>query len=251
MEIKDSHIIITGGASGFGEFLVNYFKLLAREVIVIDIDGEELSKFKDVDKVTSFVCDLTDPVMTQNTISDVFDRFPDVSILVNNAGKIHNELMYNFLNTDNEKHSIKSWDSMLKVNLSSAFYCSLFVIEKMVQARTKGLIINISSISASGNAGQSVYSAAKAGINALTVAWSKELSAFGIRTAGIAPGFFDTKSTKDALSENILKKIIREIPLRKLGSLEDIALAVKFIIDNDYFNGKIIEVDGGLVLSHG
>ena len=117
--------------------------------------------------------------------------------------------------------------------------------------RSKGLIINISSISANGNAGQSAYSAAKAGVNALTKTWSRELSMFGIRTAGIAPGFFDTPATHTALKENTLKKIISEIPSKRLGNLEELTKSVLFIIENDFFNGKILEIDGGMVVSLG
>lgn len=250
MKISETDIIITGGASGIGAGLVNSLKASARNIIVIDIDSGNLAKFGMEQNVAAFTCDLTNPEQTKKTIADVFYHFPDISILINNAGKIHSELMYNFLNKEEQTHSIQNWNKYLNVNLSSTFYTTLFVVEKMIQSRTQGLIINISSISAKGNAGQSVYSAAKAGVDALTVAWSKELSCFGIRTAGIAPGFFNTESTTVALSENILKKIIKEIPLRKLGELDDIEKAIRFIIDNDYFNGKIIELDGGLVLSH-
>ena len=138
---------------------------------------------------------------------------------------------------------------MIKVNLSSVFYCSVNVVEQMINKRIKGVIINISSISANGNADQSAYSAAKAGVNALTAVWSRELGAFGIRTASIAPGFFETESTHKALNDKIIEKIKSEIPLRKLGKPEELAKAVRFIIENDYFNGKILELDGGMVLS--
>lgn len=251
MNIKDQNIIITGGASGFGEYLANYFTGKAKRVIVIDINQDGLRKFDSNTNVDTFTCDLTNSEETEDIIKEIYKKYPDTGVLVNNAGLIHSELMYNFLNQGDKKHSIENWDNFLKVNLSSTFYCSLNVIEQMVSKRIKGLIINISSISGSGNTGQSVYSAAKAGVNALTVTWSRELSMFGIRTAGIAPGFFDTPSTHKALKPNIIKKITSEIPIRKLGNLEDLAKSVKFIIDNDYFNGKILELDGGLVLSHG
>jgi 3-oxoacyl-[acyl-carrier protein] reductase len=118
----------------------------------------------------------------------------------------------------------------------------------MLKRRTKGVVINLSSISANGNAGQSAYSAAKAGVNALTRTWAKELGGVGIRFVSIAPGFLDTPSTQTALSEAILTKLKQQIPLRRLGEVEHIYQAVRFIVENDYLNGTVLEVDGGLVI---
>jgi 3-oxoacyl-[acyl-carrier protein] reductase len=118
----------------------------------------------------------------------------------------------------------------------------------MTSSRTKGLILNISSIAAHGNVGQSAYSAAKAGIEALTKTWSKELGMFRIRCACIAPGFFNTSSTQENVNEHMLDKWKKSIPLGKLGELNDLLSATKFIIENDYFNGKILSLDGGLTI---
>lgn len=251
MDLRDKNIIITGGAGGIGAHLVNHLSALVRNVIAIDVNGDGIGQWSDKSNVFGYVCDLTDFVMTEKTINQIFDKFNEIHILVNNAGLIHSELMYSFLNKDDKKHSLSNWSKVLNINLNTTFYCSLFVIERMIQSRIKGLIINVSSISAKGNAGQSAYSAAKAGIDALTVTWGRELSVYGIRTVGIAPGFFDTVSTTSALKEQALKKIISEIPLRRLGKLDEITKTIIFIAENDYINGKIIEVDGGLVLSHG
>ena len=110
------------------------------------------------------------------------------------------------------------------------------------------MIINISSISASGNAGQTAYSAAKAGVEAMTRVWSKELGVFGIRVAAVAPGFIDTESTRKALNEQKLRELSGRIPLRRLGRETNVAGAVLAIIENDYISGAVIPVDGGMVL---
>lgn len=251
MNIQDKNIIITGGGGGFGKYLSNYFAEIAKQVIVIDKNKESFVAFKDIKNIKCYKCDLIDPELTSKVVLKIYKDFPNTEILINNAGYIHSELLFNFFNKVNKKHSIENWNNMINVNLSSVFYCTVNVIEQMINKRIKGVIINISSISAGGNAGQSVYSAAKAGVNALTVTWSRELSMFGIRSAGIAPGFFETPSTRKALSEKIINKIKTEIPLRRLGKLDELAKGVKFIIENDYFNGKILEIDGGMVLSHG
>lgn len=249
MDSTQSKIIITGAASGFGLYLAEYLKTKAGKLILIDINQEGLQRFSGQENISTFQCDLTNYESTGNTIKEIFNSDPDTNILINNAGIIHSELLINFFNRQDRRHSKENWDKMLNVNLTSVFNTSVNVVDNMVRNKVKGLVINISSISANGNSGQSVYSAAKAGVNALTVAWSRELSMFGIRTAGIAPGFFDTPSTHTALKENIIKKIISEIPSRRFGQLEELAKTVDFIIENDYFNGKILEIDGGLVLS--
>ena len=118
----------------------------------------------------------------------------------------------------------------------------------MVSNRTSGVIVNVSSIAAKGNIGQTAYSAAKAGIEAMSATWSKELGIFKIRSVAIAPGFIDTNSTKNSLSESVMEKWKKQIPLGKLGELEHIGKAVEFAITNDYLNGKVIQVDGGLTI---
>jgi len=237
MEIVNKRIIITGAASGFGMYLTDYLKDKADKLYLIDINGDGLKRFSGSDKVISFVCDLTDYEATTKVVKEIYSREPETNILINNAGIIHSELLINFFNREDRRHSKQNWDKMLNVNLTSVFNCTVNVVDNMIRNKVKGIIINISSISANGNSGQSVYSAAKAGVNALTV--------------GIAPGFFDTTSTHSALKENIVKKIISEIPSKRLGQLEELAKGVEFLIDNEYFNGKILEIDGGLVLSNG
>lgn len=251
MEASDLRIIITGAASGFGLYLAEYLSEKACKLYLIDINKEGLDKFNGSGNIVSFKCDLTDYDETTRVIKEIYHRDPETNILINNAGIIHSELLINFFNREDRRHSKTNWDKMLNVNLTSVFNCTVNVVDNMIRNKIKGLIINISSISANGNSGQSVYSAAKAGVNALTVTWSRELAMFGIRTAGIAPGFFDTPSTHSALKVNIVKKIISEIPSKRFGQLEELAKAVDFIIENEYFNGKILEIDGGLVLSNG
>ena len=244
-------IIITGAASGFGMHLSNFLYGKSTKLFLLDINREGLQNFSGYDNVSLFECDLTDYDATSNVIGKIFESDPDTNILINNAGIIHNELLINLFCRPDRRHTKETWDKIIDVNLTTVFNCSVHTADQMIRNKVKGLIINISSISSTGNTGQSAYSAAKAGVNALTVTWSRELSMFGIRTAGISPGFFDTPSTHKALNEKILNKITSEIPSARLGQLDELAKAVEFIIDNDYFNGKILEIDGGMVLSKG
>lgn len=241
MNIKEQTILITGGASGFGNYLCRDLSKEATRIISLDIAE---AKFEE-DNIEHLQCDLTDFKAVKNITNEIYDRHK-VSVIINNAGKIHSEPLVNLLAREDKHHSIETWDQMLKVNLSSVFYTTVNCVEQMVSKRIKGVIINISSISAAGNPGQSVYSAAKAGVNALTSTWGQELTMFGIRTAGIAPGFFDTPSTQKALSKGIVDKVKKEIPLRRLGKLKELADGVKFIIENDFYNASTLKIDGGL-----
>jgi 3-oxoacyl-[acyl-carrier protein] reductase len=115
----------------------------------------------------------------------------------------------------------------------------------MAEAGTKGCIINISSLSKAGNMGQTNYSAAKAGVAAMTVTWAKELSRYGIRAAGIAPGFIATEMVK-SMKPEALEKMAGMIPLKRLGEPEEIGKTALYILENDYFTGRTIEMDGGM-----
>ena len=161
---------------------------------------------------------------------------------------IYSAPLINLLSRTDRKHSVEAWHKVIDTNLSAVFKTSVCTIDQMISHKTKGVVINISSISAQGNAGQSAYSAAKAAINALTFTWAKELSMFGVRSAAIAPGFIETPSTHKALSDANIEKIRNTIPLKRLGSLEEIFKAVTFVIENDYYNGRVLEIDGGIVI---
>jgi 3-oxoacyl-[acyl-carrier protein] reductase len=115
----------------------------------------------------------------------------------------------------------------------------------MIKFGNGGVLINISSVSRAGNAGQSNYSAAKAGVAAMAVTWSKELSRYGIRAAAIAPGFVQTDILNDMKPE-VLERMLAAVPVKRAGVADEIAHGAIFILTNDYFTGRILEIDGGL-----
>ena len=156
--------------------------------------------------------------------------------------------MVNFLKKDDRLHSRDSWKKVLATDLDSVFYVTSRSVDSMLNRRQKGVVISISSICANGNIGQSAYSAAKAGVNALTKTWAKEIAPLGIRFASISPGFLSTESTSKSLNENQISNLKKIIPLKKLGDSISIAQAADFIISNEYVNGTVLEVDGGLVI---
>lgn len=249
MELRGKKVIVTGGASGLGRCLVE--KMLAKEalVTVFEINAQGLDKLrKQCGGVNGIQCDVSNYSQVLAATNEFHKKFGSADVLVNNAGILHSEPLIKITASGAEKHDVGTWERVLASDLSSVFYMTVCVVEKMISARTKGVIVNISSVSASGNAGQSAYSAAKAGVNALTATWAKELSSMGIRVVAVAPGFTETESTKQALSETVLQETIKRIPLRRLGKPEEIADGVLSVIENDFFNGKVFELDGGLIV---
>ena len=189
------------------------------------------------------LCDLADSSKVSSFIN-ALRQAPDV--VINNAGYVHNQPILTLVEGVLEAHSSSEWNKSMGINLSSSFHLLTHASKKMINEGKKGVFINISSISAKGNLGQSAYSAAKAGINALTVVGAKELGPLGIRVAAIAPGFFDVNSTHSSVSAAILSRIKKNISVGTLGEPRHLFHAVKFVIENEYFNGKVLELDGGL-----
>lgn len=249
MELRGKKVIVTGGVRGLGRAMVD--ELVRREaaVTVFDLDGEGLDELgKTYGGVHCVVCDVSDYGRVEASTREYHEKFGAAEVLINNAGILHSAPLVRLSASGIEKHDVAAWNRVLAADLSSVFYMTACVVEKMVATRTRGVIVNISSVSASGNAGQSAYSAAKAGVNALTAVWAKELSLMGIRVVAVAPGFTETDSTKEALSEATLRETVKKVPLRRLGKPEEIADGVMAVIQNDFFNGKVLELDGGLIL---
>lgn len=246
MELSSARVLVTGAARGIGHYLAQGLVDEVAQIVIVDRNKDLLDTIQDHPKVKKLVCDLTDHVNVEKVISELFLNDDGINVCVNNAGIIHSEPLINLLSRPDKKHSISNWQKVIDVNLNAVFYVSANVAEQMVTKKQKGVIINISSISARGNSGQSAYSASKAAVEALTITWSRELGMFKIRCACIAPGFFDTPSTRESLTENVLTRWQKSVPLGRLGNLEELLSAVKFIIENDYFNGKVLSLDGGL-----
>jgi len=249
MNLKDKKVIVTGGVKGIGKAIVSNLLNEGAIVGVFDIDVTGFDNLQQNNaNVCGIECNVTSPVKVKSAVDRFYNDFGEINVLVNNAGIIFSAPLVRLTPQGIIKHDVNMWEKVIATDLSSVFYMTTHVAEKMILKRTKGVIVNISSICATGNAGQSAYSAAKAGVNALTVTWAKELGLLDIRVIGIAPGFFDTKSTHKALSDDHIKHVVKEVPLRRLGKTDEIAHCVTSVLQNDYINGKIVEIDGGLII---
>ena len=246
MEIKGAVALVTGGAQGLGLAIAGHLSQLGATVVVADHNANALAGLPE--QFGRQRMDVTQPDEVIACVAAIVEQHGRIDILVNNAGVIFSEPFVNIMNPTAMMHDYRRFQDSITVNLHSVFIVTSAVVEQMVRRRIKGIIVNISSISACGNEGQIAYSAAKAGVNAMTVTWSKELGRLGIRCNAIAPGFIGTNSTHQALSETALKHIRTNTPLRRLGEAQEVAQAVAAVIGNDFLTGVVLSVNGGLTI---
>ena len=252
MKLKNKKIIVTGGAGGIGSSIVKRLLKDGAIVAVVDWNKEKLAKLEKQipaekrKNIFYYNLDIGDFNSVKKMVDDFFDTHKEIDALINNAATLEDSLFVSVFKNKINKLSLESWEKTLKSNLYGCFYFSREVVEKMVLKRTKGVIINVSSISAAGNAGQSCYAASKAAMDALTVTWAKELSMFNIRVAGLAPGMTDTDMPKNAMGKSMLESWTNKTPMKRMGTPEEIAHGIIFILENDFFCGRILKIDGGL-----
>ena len=246
MNLEGAFVVVTGGASGLGYGIAEALTQRKARPILLDRDADALLTAGAALKCPTYRIDLTDPEQVDRTVSEICATHGVPLGLVNNAGILRSAPLLNLLNREQPRHSLELWNDVLNINLTAVFLMTRAFAEQMARKRVRGVIISMSSVSARGNAGQSAYSAAKAGVEALTRVWAKELGPLGLRFAAIAPGFVDTPSTHAALTEEVLEDWRRKTPLRRLGQVEDIARAAMYILENDLITGTVLEVTGGL-----
>jgi 3-oxoacyl-[acyl-carrier protein] reductase len=141
-----------------------------------------------------------------------------------------------------------AWQKVIDVNLTAASFMVRDVVARMVRTeQSPGVVVNMSSLARYGNRGQSNYVSAKAALAANTVTWAREFAAFRIRVGAVAPGMIETPMTQ-GMNQKARDALVANVPVGRIGLPEDIWLAVKFIIECDYFNGRTIDVDGGLIM---
>ena len=253
MQLNDLRIIVTGAASGMGRHFALRLAQSGAQVAAWDLDEQGLSSLAaDAEGseggIHTFLCDVSDEGQVVASVTASAAAMGGLNGLVNNAGIIRDALMVKKDRKTGEikKMSLSNWQKVIDVNLTGPFLCAREVAAHCIENDvTAGCIVNISSVSRHGNMGQSNYSAAKAGLVADTVLWARELSRYGIRVGAIAPGFVRTPIL-EGMRDDALQKMLAGVPLRRLGEPEELWLAVKFILECDYFTGRCVDVDGGL-----
>lgn len=237
--------IVTGSAQGIGKAIANEFVRRGANIVVVDMDQEKIddavAEMKTINRnVFGVRCDVTQESQVEELVKQAKEQFQTIDILVNNAGITRDKLLM--------RMSLADWEAVLRVNLTGTFLCTQKVSKVMMRQR-KGKILNIASvIGIIGNAGQSNYAAAKAGIIAFTKSVAKELASRNINVNAIAPGFIKTAMT-DMLSQEVVDEYLAKIPLKRFGTPDDVAKLACFLCSEEanYITGQTIVIDGGMI----
>lgn len=244
--MSDKITLITGASQGIGEAIAWELARVGAEVVLIDIQKDKVEEVavkikKGGGKATAYVADVSKLDQVQQVVTEILTQHNKIDHVVNNAGITRDNLLMRM-------HE-EEWDAVLSVNLKSVFNLSKAVIRHMIGQRY-GRIVNISSVvGLMGNAGQTNYSASKAGVVGFTKSLAREVAARGITVNAVAPGYIATAMT-DSLSEAVKESFINFIPKRRFGTPNDVAYAVKFLLSDEaeYITGQVINVNGGMLM---
>jgi 3-oxoacyl-[acyl-carrier protein] reductase len=251
MNLKDKVVIVTGGAQGLGLAMALGLASRGTRLALVDVNPERLDEAVNAcNEAGGEARGYTANVALEDDVVALFDSvladFGTLDGLVNNAGITRDGMLLKAADGKIVKRmSLEQWQAVIDVNLTGVFLCGREAACRLVELGKGGLILNISSLSMAGNMGQTNYSATKAGVAAMTVTWAKELARYGIRCAGIAPGYIGTEMVR-SMKPEALAKMEAQIPAGRVGEPEEIAGTALFIFENDYVNGRTIETDGGI-----
>lgn len=245
MLLKGKKALITGGSRGIGREIVLTFLREGASVWFVDLaEGDSMAEYQEIASGTGATvayreCNVANEESVNEGIAAILDESGGIDVLVNNAGITRDNLLF--------RMSADEWNSVLSVNLTSAFLISKIVLRQMAKQRS-GSVINISSIvGIIGNGGQTNYSASKAGMIGFTKSAAREVAPRGVRVNAVAPGFINTKMTQ-ALNEEQQNALKQQIPMARIGEPEDVANAAVFLASDlsTYLTGQVIQVTGGL-----
>ncbi|MFZ2736228.1 MAG: 3-oxoacyl-[acyl-carrier-protein] reductase [Lactococcus raffinolactis] len=243
MEITNKNVFITGSTRGIGLAIAHHFAAQGANLVLngrSEISSELIGEFDQYDVQVVGVCgDVSDAVDAKRMIQEATDALGSVDVLINNAGITADKLVL--------KMTADDFERVLKINLTGAFNMTQAVLKPMTKAR-QGAIINMTSVvGLIGNAGQANYAASKAGLIGLTKSVAREVASRNIRVNAIAPGFIESDMTA-VLSDKVKDAMKAQIPMKRFGSVEEIATAALFVATQEYITGQTIAIDGGMVM---
>ncbi|MDN5467444.1 MAG: 3-oxoacyl-[acyl-carrier-protein] reductase [Lactococcus raffinolactis] len=243
MEITNKNVFITGSTRGIGLAIAHHFAAQGANLVLngrSEISSELIGEFDQYDvQVVGVSGDVSDADDAKRMIQEATDALGSVDVLINNAGITADKLVL--------KMTADDFERVLKINLTGAFNMTQAVLKPMTKAR-QGAIINMTSVvGLIGNAGQANYAASKAGLIGLTKSVAREVASRNIRVNAIAPGFIESDMT-DVLSDKVKDAMKAQIPMKRFGSVEEIATAALFVATQEYITGQTIAIDGGMVM---
>jgi 3-oxoacyl-[acyl-carrier protein] reductase len=251
MKTNGIRAIVTGAAGGIGSATVKallgkgaaHVGFLARNEEKINTALGAFTE-EELTRIVPLPADVRNPEELAKAFDSFIQATGGLDVLVNNAGVLLDGALLSFSFRGVQRYSLENWQNTIDTNLRSVFLCSQIAVEQMFRKRCKGVIINISSISRQGRSGQTAYSASKGGIASITYTLAQELAPYGIRCAAIAPGLVDTPMAAK-IPQEAKNKMIEHVAIGRIGRPEEIAHGVVFCIENDFFNGRVLELDGG------
>ena len=247
MQLTNKTAVVTGGSRGIGKAIALRLAAAGANVVVNYTNNAEAANkvVEEIEKLgvagLAIKADVSSFEEVENMVKEVQAKFSSIDILVNNAGITKDNLII--------RMTEKDFEDVINTNLKGTFNCTKSIAKIMIKQKS-GKIINIASVvGIVGNAGQSNYAAAKAGMIGFTKSMAKELSKRGITVNAIAPGMIETDMTT-VLSEKHLEEVTRSIPLGRVGKPSDIAEGVMFLASeySDYITGQVLNIDGGMVM---
>jgi len=252
VEIAGARVVVTGGARGLGSTFALDLAGAGARVGVCDVDEGALDDLRAHAeehglRVWTMPADVSDEASVERLFAAFVAEAGGIDAVVNNAGLNRDGLLVRQKGDVIEKLSLAKWQAVIDVDLTGVFLCAREAAYHMVAQGTGGVIVSISSLSWKGNVGQTNYSAAKAGVVAMTRTWALELARYGIRAVAVAPGLTATDMAK-SMPEEARERLTSAIPLRRMAEPAEVSHAVRFALENDYVNGRVIPVDGGLRL---
>ncbi|EEX40714.1 MULTISPECIES: SDR family oxidoreductase [Vibrio] len=250
MNLRESVIVITGAGQGLGQMMAVTLAQAGADLALLDMNEQGLLDTQKQCHMLSakaiyYVMDVTNEAQVVKTFEDIVIDFGHVDGLINNAGILRDGLLVKVKDGQISKMSLEQFDTVMNVNVTGTFLCGREAAVKMIETKRKGVIINISSVARAGNIGQTNYSASKAAVATMATSWARELARYGIRAAAIAPGIVHT-AMADQMKPEAIERLKQMVPVGRMGEPGEIAHAAKYILENDYFTGRVLEIDGGM-----
>lgn len=254
MNLSGKVIVVTGAGKGIGRAVAIRLAECGARLALFDRDAQLTSETATLieqagGQARGYTCDVTHEDAVVRSFNQVAANFGSLHGLVNNAGIVRDGLLIKV--RDGKvvgKMSSADYDALIDVHMKGAFLCAREAAQHMVESGIdEGCIVNISSVAYHGNHGQTNYAAAKAGMVAQSSVWAKELGRFNIRSMVVAPGTIATDMVA-ATRADVLEKIVRLIPLGRVGAVDNISRLVQHIFENDYLTGGVIEAGGGVIV---